>query len=76
MLKFRPSKRAEDSDEAIIRLVETSGKDQNVTLESFKDFSKAQHTNLVETNQQSITGTGKRIPIKLGHHSIETIKVK
>ena len=69
-------KKAEDSDEAIIRMVETSGKDQNIILESFKDINSANRTNLVESNQQLIPVTGKRIAIKLGHNSIETIKVK
>jgi len=69
-------KKAENSDEAVIRMVETSGKDQDIILESFNGFSKAQHANLVESNQQPITVTGKRIAIKLGHNSIETIKVK
>ena len=69
-------KKAEDSNETIIRLVDTSGKDQDVSLHSFKDFSQALHTNLVESNQQFITPTGKIISIKLGHYAIETIKVK
>ena len=69
-------KKAEDSDDAVIRMIETSGKDQDIVLESFNGFSKAQHANLVESNQQPIIVAGKRIAIKLGHNSIETIKVK
>ena len=69
-------KKAEDSDEAIIRLVDTSGEDQDVSLYRFKDFARAMHTNLIESDQQPIPVKGKSLSFKLGHHAIETIKVK
>jgi len=69
-------KKGEDTNQAVIRMVERSGKDQDIILESFKGFSQAQHTNLVESNQQPITLTGKTIAIKLGHNAIETIKTE
>ena len=69
-------KKAEDNNEVIIRLAEMEGKDQDVTLESFREITKAEHTNLIEAIGEPMLPKGKTLPIKLGHHAIETIKIK
>ena len=69
-------KMAEDSDDAVIRLVEMDGKDQDVKLESFKRILEAKHANLIETDELPIETKGKGLFLKLGHHAIETIKIR
>ena len=69
-------KKAEDSDEAIVRLVDLEGKDKLVKLESFKNINQAELTNLIEATIKPLPSSGKNLQINLGHNSIETIKIK
>ena len=69
-------KKAEDSDEAVIRIIDMEGKDQSVTFESFKNIVHAKLTNLIETELQPLQITDKQVKLQLGHHAIETIKIK
>lgn len=69
-------KKAEDSDEAIVRLVNIEGKDKLIKFESFKSISKAEHTNLIEETIKPLHVSGNSLQISLGHHAIETIKIK
>jgi alpha-mannosidase len=69
-------KKAEDSDESIVRLVDLEGKDKLVKLESFKNINQAELTNLIETTIKSLPSSGNNLQINLGHNSIETIKIK
>lgn len=69
-------KKAEDSNDIIIRMVDLEGKDKTVTFESFKKITKAQRTNLIENDIENLPLTNQKLEFKLGHHSIETIKIK
>jgi alpha-mannosidase len=69
-------KKCDDSDETVIRLVELGGKDQTVTVESFNYLVQGRHANLIESDEQPLEVKGKSFKINLGHHAIETIKIK
>jgi alpha-mannosidase len=69
-------KKAEDSDEVVIRLVEINGKDQQITVQSFRNIEQAKQTNLIESDQKPLSATGNSVIFKLGHHAVETMKLK
>ena len=69
-------KKAEDGDEAIVRMTDLEGKDRSVIFESFKNMTQAELTNLIESTVRSLSSTDKTVQINLGHNAIETIKIK
>jgi len=69
-------KKAEDSNEVVIRMAEMNGKDQNIEIEMYPNISQAQQTNLIETDLKPLQVQGNRLKLSLGHHAIETIKLK
>jgi alpha-mannosidase len=69
-------KKAEDSDEVVIRMAEMNGKDQNIEIEMYQNISQAKQTNLIETDLKPLKAEGNRLKFSLGHHAIETIKLK
>ena len=68
-------KKAEDSDEAVIRLVDLEGKNKLVKFESFKNINSAENTTLIEATIKELPTSGNNVQINLGHNSIETIKI-
>jgi alpha-mannosidase len=68
-------KKAEDSNTVIMRVVDTAGKDQSVTIEVFNKITQAKITNLIESEEKPLQVKGKSVKIQLGHHAIETIKI-
>ncbi len=69
-------KKAEDSNDVIVRLVDMEGKDRIVTLKSFFKIKEAKQTNLIEEGIKDISSNENSIILELGHYSIETIKLK
>ena len=69
-------KKAEDSDEIVIRLTELEGKDRTIKLTSFKQLKQAKQTNLIEDEMKDLKVINGRLTYPIGHHSIETIKLK
>lgn len=69
-------KKAEDSNEIVVRIVELEGKDKIVNFESFKEFKQVKLTNLIEEEIENLNPNNKSIQLNLGHHAIETIKIK
>ena len=69
-------KKAEDSDEVVIRLAEMNGKDQNTEIEMYQNIRQAKQANLIETDIKPLQVQGNRLKLSLGHNAIETIKIK
>jgi alpha-mannosidase len=69
-------KKAEDSNDVVIRITDLEGKDKKVTIESFKNMGKVKLTNLIEAEIRDLKANENTFEIELGHHSIETIKIK
>jgi alpha-mannosidase len=69
-------KKAEDSDEAIVRLIDLEGKDRQIKFESFEKINQAEHTSLIEETIKPMQVSGNSLQISLGHNAIETIKIK
>ena len=69
-------KKAEDSNDVVVRLVNMIAKDKKVALKSFRKIEDATLTNLIEEDIKPISTNKSSIQIELGHHAIETIKLK
>lgn len=66
-------KKEEDGNGLIIRIFDMEGKDKNVNLRTGMKFGKAFKTDLLEEHVKEIPFSGNGIPLKLSHHSIETV---
>jgi alpha-mannosidase len=69
-------KKQEDGDGLIIRIYDTEGKDKTVNIRINMGINKVFQTDLLEENGKEIEFTEAGIPLKLGHHSIETLLIK
>ena len=69
-------KKAEDSDEIVVRLTELDGKAKTVKINSFKPFTKAHLTNLIEDDIKEIRIKNDNLFYPLNKYSIETLKLK
>ena len=68
-------KKCDDDDQVIVRCYDIEGKDTEANISLYKPFKKAELTNLIEEEGKPIPGTGNNLGLKIGHHSIETIKL-
>lgn len=68
-------KKAEDGNETIIRLCENGFGETNVNLKSWFSILEAEKTDLIEYNGTKIESQVKSVPLRIGSHSIETIKL-
>lgn len=68
-------KKAEDSDNLILRLYETTGKKSSVTISLAQAVDAIHQTDLLENDLEDIPTDGKNFRISLGAHSIETFKL-
>jgi alpha-mannosidase len=68
-------KKAEDSDDVVVRITDMEGKDKTVTFESFKKIEQAKLTGLTEEEIKALDVNNQGVQVKLGHHTIETIKI-
>lgn len=68
-------KKAEDSDDVIVRMADMEGKDKQVTFSCFRPIQQASHTSLVEQEDGSIPVVSNTLKFSLGHHAIETFKI-
>jgi alpha-mannosidase len=69
-------KKAEDDNEAVIRLFETGIGETNVNLSSWFNVANAKKTNMLEYEGQVIDFKSNHVPVTMGSHAIETIKLK
>lgn len=69
-------KKAEDSDDLIIRLYEFHNKKSNVDLTFFRDIEKAVECNLLENDVQYVKINGNTINFMINPFEIKTFKVK
>lgn len=69
-------KKCDDDDNVIVRFYEMAGKDSEVTLNTCFSMAGAEHTNIIEEQGKSVPVTGKALKTKIGHHAIETFKLR
>jgi alpha-mannosidase len=67
-------KKAEDSDEIVMRVTELEGIDKTLEITCFKKIEGASLTNLIEENMKDLSVKNGKLILDLGHHSVETLK--
>ena len=69
-------KKAEDDPSVIVRMFDLKGESRTINLHHDFTFNKAASTNLIEEELDEIQLSKNRTNISMGHHAIETIKLK
>lgn len=69
-------KKAEDDQSVIVRMFDLKGENRSVHLYHDFNFNHAIGTNLIEEDIREIPMESNKTNIRLGHHAIETIKLK
>jgi alpha-mannosidase len=69
-------KKAEDDESVIVRMYDLKGEDRKVILRHDFTFQEAVLTNLVEEEREALSVKEKSLDIGMGHHAIETVKLK
>jgi len=68
-------KKCDDDDNIIVRCYDIEGADSEARLSISSPVQKAEITNMIEEEGKAIPGSGKSLGLKVGHNSIETIKL-
>jgi len=68
-------KKAEDDNGTVLRFYESEGKDVQVTFTFSRAIKTAYSTSLIEDHPTPLNPNGRQLTIRLGHNSIETIKI-
>ena len=69
-------KKAEDSDDLVIRMYEFHNKRSNVTLEFFKDIKEIKECNLLEKDLEELSPVGNKVNFTIKPYEIKTFKFK
>ncbi|MCX6223905.1 MAG: glycosyl hydrolase-related protein, partial [Bacteroidia bacterium] len=69
-------KKSEDDNGLIIRLYDQEGRDKPVKINLFRSPVAVEHTDMIEENGKPIPKDEKGLKVKLGHHAIETYKIR
>jgi len=68
-------KKAEDSNDIILRFYETSGKDTKAVIHVAETLKGARETDLLENEASEIPVQGRIIEVPISKHEIKTIKI-
>jgi alpha-mannosidase len=69
-------KKSDDDNGLIIRLYDQEGRDRPVKINLFRNPASVEHTDLIEENGKTVPKDEKGMTIQLGHHAIETYKIR
>jgi len=69
-------KKAEDSDEVVLRLFETTGEATKAEIEFFQRIKRATLANLLEEGEQELAVKGKKLTLRVKPFEIVTLKLK
>ena len=69
-------KKSEDDDDVVVRAYEIAGNDTETAIRMFVPVESAFLTDLIEENPQSLQVRSGSVPLTIGHHAIETMKLK
>lgn len=69
-------KKAEDSDDVIVRFFETAGADTTATLRFAEPPEAAWETDMMENDLAAVPVSGTTVECALGHNEVKTLKVR
>jgi alpha-mannosidase len=68
-------KKAEDENETVIRLFETGTGGTKINLRSWFRIQNASKTTMIEYDSRAIEYNPESVPLEIGSHSVETLKL-
>jgi alpha-mannosidase len=68
-------KKCEDDDSVVVRLFDIEGRDAECELKTVFPTVRAELVNMIEEDGRPIPAQTDSLKVKLGHHSIETVKL-
>jgi hypothetical protein len=69
-------KKCEDDDSLVVRCYDIEGTNRRPTFTLFSPLLSAEHTNLIEEEGKPMAVVDKTFSLDVGHHAIETVKLK
>jgi alpha-mannosidase len=69
-------KKCEDDDSLVVRCYDIEGTNRRPTFTLFSPLLSAEHTNLIEEEGKPMAVADKTFSLDVGHHAIETVKLK
>jgi len=69
-------KKSDNNNDIIMRLVEMGGRDAKVNIEWMQPVKQLIRANMIEEDETSVPEAGKSFVLPVGHHAIETYKLK
>jgi alpha-mannosidase len=69
-------KKAEDDNDAVIRLLEAEGTDKSVEVNLIKEMKSVSKTDMIEDWPVNLNQSGKTLKLELGRYAVETYKLK
>jgi len=69
-------KKCADDDAVVVRLYEIEGRPAELELQTTFPMGRAEAVNIIEQNPRPIPFDGKVLKTQLGHHAIETVKLR
>ncbi|GAP72824.1 alpha-mannosidase [Candidatus Symbiothrix dinenymphae] len=69
-------KKCDDDDSVVLRCYDIEGHDTEASFRIFKPIQAVSHTNIIEEEPTSVKSSAQGFSYKIGHHAIETFKLK
>ena len=73
---FSTIKKGEDDDSVVVRCYDIEGRDAEVEIRSFAAIAKAEKVNMIEEEGTVLAAAKNSVKVKIGHHAIETLKLR
>lgn len=69
-------KKSDDDKSLTVRVYDQEGRDKKIKINLMKSPSAIEHTDLIEENGVAVPKDEKGLTVKLGHHAIETFRIR
>ena len=68
-------KKCDDDDTVVLRVYDMEGKDAEGAVQFMMPLARVRAASIIEDDGVEVAHTGARIPLRIGHHAIETYKL-
>ena len=68
-------KKCDDDESVVLRLYDSEGKDAEGTVQFGMPLARVRAASIIEDDGADVPHNGARIPLRIGHHAIETYKL-
>ncbi|MBK7259292.1 MAG: hypothetical protein IPI01_16105 [Ignavibacteriae bacterium] len=68
-------KKCDDDDSVVLRVYDMEGKDAEGAVQFMMPLARVRAASIIEDDGVEVAHAGARIPLRIGHHAIETYKL-